>query len=153
ALVLKQFDRQGNTLSAIMRQAWESGSIRTLTKNSPAKATDAHISLIGHCTVDELRRYMSATEQANGYGNRHLWACVKRSKVLPDGGAFNLSSLIELQTEFAGAIAFARTFNEITRDDAATGMWRDVYGELSEGKPGLTGSMLARGEAHVMRLA
>jgi hypothetical protein len=31
--------------------------------------------------------------------------------------------------------------------------WHEVYEQLSEGKPGLAGSLLARAEAHVMRLA
>jgi hypothetical protein len=86
AVVLRQIERQGNTLSAVLRLAWESGTLRTLTKNSPARATGAHISLLGHITADELRRYLSTTEAASGFGNRFLWLCVKRSKCLPDGG-------------------------------------------------------------------
>jgi hypothetical protein len=39
------------------------------------------------------------------------------------------------------------------RDDQARALWHQVYGPLSEGKPGLAGSLLARAEAHVMRLA
>ena len=66
-------------------QAWDSGDLGTLTKNSSTRATGAHISLIGHITADELRRYLTQTEQANGFGNRHLWFCVKRSKELPHG--------------------------------------------------------------------
>jgi hypothetical protein len=86
AVVLRQIERQGNTLSAIIRQAWEDGHLQTLTKNSPAKATDAHISIVGHITADELRRYLSNTEAASGFGNRFLWLCVRRSKCLPEGG-------------------------------------------------------------------
>ena len=37
---------------------------------SPAKATDAHISVIGHITTDELRRSLTRTEAANGFANR-----------------------------------------------------------------------------------
>jgi hypothetical protein len=87
ASVLKMLERQGNTLSTVVRQAWESGNLRTMTKNSPAKATGAHISILGHVTAEEIRRYLSATEQANGFGNRFLWFLVRRSKVLLEGGA------------------------------------------------------------------
>src|SRR5205823_2555764 len=52
ANVLKQTERQGNTLSAILRQAWDGLDLRTLTKNSPARSTGAHVSLIGHITSD-----------------------------------------------------------------------------------------------------
>jgi hypothetical protein len=39
------------------------------------------------------------------------------------------------------------------RDEEARAVWREVYGPLSEGRPGLAGALLARAEAHVMRLA
>ncbi len=56
ASVLQVCSRDRNTLSAVMRQAWDTGYLRTMTKNSPARATDAHISIVGHVTRDELRR-------------------------------------------------------------------------------------------------
>jgi hypothetical protein len=153
ALVLKQIERQGNTLSAILRQGWESGSLRTLTKNTPARATGAHISLIGHCTADELRRYLSTTEAANGYGNRHLWFCVRRSKELPDGSPLDPSALAGLQQRLTEAVAFAKQVGVMRRDPRAREIWHSVYRALSEGKPGMVGALLARAEAHVMRLA
>ena len=39
------------------------------------------------------------------------------------------------------------------RDDAARRLWFEVYGALSEGRPGLLGAMTGRAEAQVMRLA
>jgi hypothetical protein len=153
ANVLKQTERQGNTLSAILRQAWDGGDLRTLTKNSPARATGAYVSLIGHITADELRRYLTQTETANGYGNRHLWVCAERSKQLPEGGRVDPAEWGALRNDLAGALAFARTIRQIRRDDEARGIWCEVYGQLSEGRPGLAGALLARAEAHVMRLA
>jgi hypothetical protein len=147
------FERQGNTLSVVLRQGWDGIDMRTLTKNSPAKATGAHVSLVGHITSDELRRYLTLTETANGTGNRHLWVCTQRSKKLPEGGTPNLEMMAALQNELAAAIAFARDVGEVRRDDDARSLWASIYGELSEGKPGLAGALLARSEAHVMRLA
>src|SRR5207247_3820982 len=86
ASTLKVAGRDGNTLSARIRLAFDLGDIGTLTKNSPIKATNAHISLIGHVTKDELLRYLDSTEMANGFANRILWICVQRSKLLPEGG-------------------------------------------------------------------
>jgi hypothetical protein len=71
ANVLKVMAREGNTLSPVIRAAWESGRLRTMVKNSPARATDAHISIIGHTTRDELRGLLTQTESANGFGNRN----------------------------------------------------------------------------------
>jgi hypothetical protein len=151
--VLKQTERQGNTLSPILRLAWDRGDLQSMTKNSPARATGAHFSLIGHITADELRRYLTQTETANGSGNRHLWVCARRSKVLPEGGTVDPAAWEALQGELAEALAFARGVGEVRRDDDARALWCEVYGELSEGRPGLTGALLGRAEAHVMRLA
>ena len=59
----------------------------TITKHSPTRATRPFISIIGHITADELRQALDHTSMANGYANRFLFACVKRSKLLPHGGA------------------------------------------------------------------
>jgi hypothetical protein len=153
ASVLKQTERQGNTLSATLRQAWDGGDLRTMVKNSLARATGAHVSLVGHVTAEELRRYLTQTETANGFGNRHLWVCAERSKQLPEGGAVEAGAWAGLVRELAEALAFARAAGEVRRDEEARELWRGVYGPLSEGRPGLAGALLARAEAHVMRLA
>jgi hypothetical protein len=151
--VLKQVERQGNILSATLRQAWETGNLRTLTKQSPTVATGAHISTVGHCTAEELRRYLSETEAANGLGNRHLWVCVKRSKVLPEGGRPDEGQIADLQRRLCEAYQEARCAGELRRDPEARAIWRSVYEQLSEGRPGLAGALLGRAEAHVMRMA
>jgi hypothetical protein len=151
--VLRQIERQGNTLSAVLRMAWDSGNLRSLVKNSPVRATGAHVSLIGHVTAEELRRYLSTTETANGFGNRFLWVCVQRSKSLPEGGRVDEGALADLRRRFADALVFARGQGEMARDGEAREVWREVYDDLSEGRPGLAGALLARAEAHVMRLA
>lgn len=51
------------------------------------------------------------------------------------------------------AIHFGRQERELHRDDAARAIWHRVYSELSEGKPGLAGAIIARGEAQTIRLA
>jgi hypothetical protein len=153
ANVLKQTERQGNTLSAVLRQGWETGDLRSLTKNNPAKATGAHLSIVGHITDEELRRYLSATESANGFGNRFLWFLVRRSKLLPDGGTPDLKALAEVERELSEVVAFARTVGEIARNPAARELWREVYPVLSADRTGLAGSLTGRAEAHVLRLS
>jgi hypothetical protein len=41
----------------------------------------------------------------------------------------------------------------VQREGEAREIWGEIYGELSEGQPGLSGAMLGRAEAHVMRFA
>jgi len=87
ASTLRVLSREGNTLSPLIRQAWDTGTLRSLTKNSPARATGAHVSILAHITNTELRRYLDRTEAANGLANRFLWIAVRRSKLLPEGGS------------------------------------------------------------------
>ena len=50
--VLKVARREGNTISDLLRRAWDHGNLATLTKNSPACATGAHITVAGPCSRD-----------------------------------------------------------------------------------------------------
>ena len=153
ARVLRVGEREGATLSPVLREAWDSGNLASLTKNCPAKATNAHVSVIGHITAEELRRYLTATEAGNGFGNRFLWVCAKRSKFLPDGGHPDGKALASIGNDFKLAIEHARSRGEIVRDSGAGARWRAIYHDLSDGRPGLLGSMTGRAEAQVMRLA
>jgi len=153
ASVLKVCDRETNILSTTIRQAWDSGDLRTLTKNSPAKATGAHISIIGHITRDELLRGLGSIEAANGFANRFLWIAVKRSKQLPFGGNLKDSDLSSLVVKLRRVIEWCQTPRELTFSDTAREAWIKVYGELSAGRPGLLGAILGRSEAQVLRLA
>lgn len=153
ASTLRVIGRDGNTLSPIVRQAWDSGHLRTLTKNNPAKATDAHISIIGHITRDELRRYLDSTEAGNGFANRFLWICVKRSKLLPDGGNVKAADREALARKTRTAITKARGLGELRRDDGAREIWHRVYEGLTEETPGMLGAITARSAPQTMRLA
>lgn len=153
ASVLRMLQRDGNTLSPIIRTAWESGTLRALTKNSPARATGAHISIVGHIVADELKRYLQLSEIAGGFGNRFIWICVRRSKALPDGGKLDQVDFDPILARLAAAIEFGRKPRRLERDESARAIWHKVYPDLSEGKPGLGGALIARAEAQVMRLA
>jgi hypothetical protein len=151
--VLKVIGRERNTLSAIIRQAWDTGTLRTLTKNAPAHATGAHISIIGHITRNELRREISETDMANGLANRFLWLCVRRSKCLPEGGALHTVDFAPIVQRIRECVEFARHVGTVYRDDNARTVWAKVYPRLSDGRPGLLGAATSRAEAQVMRLA
>ena len=153
AKVLKVIGRDGNTLSPVVRQAWDTGSLNSLTKTSPGRATGAHISIIGHITGQELRLLLSQLEAGNGFGNRFLLVCVRRSKMLPEGGCLDETKVAPLVDRLRAAVRHAQEVAELSRDTEARQMWRDVYPRLSAGRPGLLGAMTGRAEAHVTRLS
>jgi hypothetical protein len=107
AQVLKVLAREGNTLSAIVRQAWDGEPLQTIVRNDPLRATDAHIAILGHITRDELLRYLTATELANGFVNRYLLIAVERSKLLPFGSALDPKRLAAIRGAVRLALRFA----------------------------------------------
>jgi len=153
ASVLKAASREGNTLSATLRQAWDGSPLATLTKNSPARAIGAHVSVVGHITRQELKRYMTETETANGFANRFLFFCVRRAKVLPRGGNIKSVDFNPYVKRLSQALTFAKERREIVWSDAAGRIWDQAYLTLSADAPGMAGAVISRAEAQTIRLA
>lgn len=154
ASVLRRMEREGSSLSPILREAWDRMPLYTLVseRSRPAsKATTNHVSMIGHITRAELTRYLTRTEMANGLANRFMFVLVRRSKCLPRGGS--VPTMNTLVSELHSAIEHARACGELDFDEDAYRMWDSVYESLSEPRPGLAGEIVARAEAHVPRLA
>jgi DNA replicative helicase MCM subunit Mcm2 (Cdc46/Mcm family) len=145
--------RETHILSAVMRQAWDTGDLRVMNKNSPVRATGAHISVLGHTTGQELLLHLTGAEQANGFGNRHLWLSVKRSKLLSRGGSLKEEDLEPIINRLNEALEFARKVKELKWSNRAREFWDQLYPKLTADKPGLLGAMTARAEAQVVRLA
>lgn len=152
--VLKVMARDKNTLSAVIRNAWDGQALlQTMVKNDPNKATEAHISIIGHITRTELTQLLSACDSANGFANRFIWLCSKRSKQLPEGGNLAPNALNDIVRRLHDIVEHARGLTLVQRDPVAKEIWGMIYAQLSNGKPGLLGMALTRGTSQVMRLA
>ena len=152
AKLLQVAGRDGNTLSAQVRLAWDTGNLHVMTK-SPLKATGAHISIIGHITKEELKAELLRTDALNGFGNRFLWIYVERSKLLPRGGNLREQELAPLRGELRNAVAHATAAGMIDMTPEAWELWDTEYERLSTGQTGLLGGMVNRAEAQVRRLA
>jgi hypothetical protein len=153
AQVLKVLAREGNTLSPVVRQAWDGKPLQTMVRHSPLRAREAHIAIIGHITRDELLRYLNATELANGFFNRFLLIAVDRSKLLPFGGTLQPAALSDVSKRLGMAVRFAQSAGPLTFDDHARERWIAAYSVLSRSEAGLLGAATARAEAHTVRLA
>ena len=152
ASVLQAMQRDGNTLSATIRNAWDTGSLQNMTKEG-RRATGAHISIIGHITAEELKRNLTSTEAANGFANRYLWLCARRARLLPEPTRPDVGLMAGLGERLRQAIDAARTVGAVCRDDDARRQWAAVYGRLTEATPGLLGSVTTRAAPLVTRLS
>lgn len=153
ASTLRVLQRDGNSLSPVVRLAWDSGDLSTLTRNNPLRATGAHIGIIGHVTGRELLRYLDRTELASGFVNRFLIVAARRARLLPDGEQVPPELLDPIVERLKEVVAWAATPRILRRDESAGAMWREVYEDLSAGGPGLLGSATNRAEAQVLRLS
>jgi 5S rRNA maturation endonuclease (ribonuclease M5) len=151
--VLKVCAREGNTLSDLLRRAWDGDVLRTMTRRSPLRATGTHVSVVGHVTQAELHRLLATTDCLNGFGNRFVWVAVRRSKLLPEGGRLLDENLAPLVLRLRKALDFARTAGLLRRADAARERWADAYPILTRERGGVFGAITGRAEAQVMRMA
>ncbi|MHB1974563.1 MAG: DUF3987 domain-containing protein, partial [Acidimicrobiales bacterium] len=145
--------REANTLSPVLRNAWDGRVLQVITKHDPARSSGAHVSIIGHITAPELLRHVSGLEMANGFLNRFLLIAVRRSKLLPEGGEPDQAVLAPLAGRLRDASRHARSAGALYFDPEARQRWWEIYPSLSAGRPGLLGAVPGRAEAHVVRLA
>ena len=150
---LQAMAREGNTLSSIVRQIFDSGNLEPLTKSSKIKATGAHIGVVGHITIFELNQLLNENEIHNGLINRFLWFCARRQQVIPFPEPIPDNDLIVFQSEIRDIVAFANRIESISFSSDGREVWGEFYPELSESKGGFIGAVLERAPALVLRLA
>ena len=160
--VLKVGKREGNTLTAVIRSAWDgNGGIRTLTKN-PLEASESHISIMGHITKEELKRLISQTDIHNGFANRFLWFYVQQSKSLPSGGEFHKIDVEPIVNRIRDVLLYAH--HEMPKDNSgntlpmeidskAYQLWEKIYQPIQIDVPGIIGAVTSRVIPYVKRLA
>ena len=151
--VITAMRREGNTLSPILRSAWDSQTLEVLTRGkSKLRASGTHISIIAHITLEELDKCLSkGVEVYNGFANRFLWCEVHRSRLLPHGG--NIEVLSPYIEPLKLAILKAKTLGVLRRSPDADSLWESVYAELVESHSGTYGRVIERARPQVMRLA
>jgi len=150
---LRVMMREGSILSPTLRQAWDSGNLHPIIKNNSERATNAHLSIIGHITQHELKKYLGEVEKFNGLCNRFIWLLVGQSKFIPNPMPISGEILAPLIGEIRDAVDFARAARELKRDTDAAAIWAGIYRSLRQEKPEAVGAITRRGAPIVMRVA
>ena len=154
AAVLAQGKREGNTLLPLVRQAWDGGTLRTMTVK-PKIASDPHIGIVGHITPTELRVKLNEAERAGGTMNRFLPVLSKRSKLLPDGGNLGEADIKAMGAELRAVIDKAKTIGQMRRSTDAAKHWRELYERIAadHAGDGPVAQVVARAAPQVLRLS
>ena len=136
--VLANIRREGNILSQVLREAYDSGNLSTLTVD-PRQAIGAHINLVAHITPAELKKRLSHVEQANGFGNRFLWFYVESDKLLPHTTPIPDSVFIPLEKRLRTLqkLGTESKNQPVKLDKEASRLWESIYFQLREDRPGL----------------
>jgi hypothetical protein len=160
--VLAQIRREGNILSQILRESYDSGDLCVMTRKDPLQAFGAHICITGHITPEELHDRFNHVEMANGFGNRFLWFAVKSDKVLARCEPIPTGLYEEFAPIFGRRNNRYRSWAQRVVHESgvvplatpAMGKWEEeIYPYLREDRPGLAGALLARGSSMVLRVA
>lgn len=161
ANVLAQCKRDGNTLSATVRNLWDGRPLEPLTKTSQTRASDPHVIVLGHITGHELREKATANDQANGLLNRFMLLHVHRPKLVPLPLPTPDQVLEEMARQLANAIDFATSGGnhlgeaqrEVVLSTAARQLWAAKYPEITQDRDGRAGALMARTEVYARMLA
>nr|MDT0253858.1 hypothetical protein [Endozoicomonas sp.] len=115
ANVLAQDQRGGNTLSMVLRDAYDGKTLSNITV-TPRVATSPHISIIGHITPGELTSHKSFISQSvNGALNRNLIFFARRERTEPTPRPYTPEEAEALSQWFAESVYQAR--DEATTDN------------------------------------
>lgn len=154
ARVLKLMRRPHDILSVVLRNAWDCKSpLRTITKHESARATNAHISIVGHITEEELQKEMADCDVFNGFANRFLWLSVKRSKILPLGGKLDWKRFDQYVERLKQICKQVKAIEKMNRDKEAEEYYAAEYPNLTNGESGMLGAATNRAAPQVVRLS
>ncbi|MDI4091186.1 hypothetical protein QK428_17760 [Pseudomonas aeruginosa] len=162
ANVLHQGRRDGNTLSAALRDCWEGVDLKPATKSNRLYASDPHVCLSGAISPSELTGLMSTRELTNGFANRFLMIWAERTRMLPFPKETPQAVVEHLARRTLEVLAFVHADRHDERDHlrmelSPQAQWRyaQLYrGELNDGLgDGTVSALLERRAPMLLRLA
>lgn len=144
ANVLHQGKREGNTLSAALRDCWDGVSMKPATKSSRLWATDPHIAVIGAVTPSELLGLMASRELTNGFANRFMMFWAERTKMLAFPRATRQEDVNALAERVLEVLQFCQAERWADKDHMRVELSQDArkryealyHGELNDNSAG-----------------
>jgi putative DNA primase/helicase len=162
ANVLHQGRRDGNTLSAALRDCWDGVDLKPATKSNQVHASNPHVCLSGAISPSELTGLMSSREMSNGFANRFLMIWAERTRMLPFPKETPQAVVEHLARSTLNVLTFVHAnqpdmCEHMRMEMSAQAQWR--YAQLYRGElhedigAGVTASLLERRAPILLRLA
>ncbi len=137
ANVLHQGRRQGNTLSAALRDCWDGVCLKPATKSNRLYASHPHLCLSGAISPSELLSLMRARKLTNGFANRFLMIWAEREKIVPFPTATPQETVNALVVRILGVLDFVQAEHVTKRDHLQVGLSaqaQSIYAQLYRGE-------------------
>lgn len=151
--MFKVMERDGNSLSPRLREAWDGDDLQIMTRSAPMRATAPHICLAAAITPSEFLRSLKAVEVQNGLANRITPFWCERERFLPFGGSDSLEVKAALR-ELKVALDRSRRIGVVGWAPDGRDWYAEHYSMLAAPQAsGVLGALLARGAPIVQRLA
>ncbi|EHR53357.1 hypothetical protein SacmaDRAFT_5192 [Saccharomonospora marina XMU15] len=154
AAVMARMKREGNSLSATLRGAWEGGDLSTLAVSARI-APSSHVGIVAHITPEEFRAKVSASDLAGGTYNRFLPIMVARARFLPGGQGAPLAIINGLGAELAERLEHGGELGALGFTTAGDELWRRLYVEFGtdSGDSGPVEQFVSRAAPYCLRIA
>jgi hypothetical protein len=130
ASAMARMKREGNTLSATLRAAWEGGNLTTLNVDARV-ARRGHVGILAHITPGEFKAKVSASDLAGGTYNRFLPLAVAQSKFLHLPTSPAPEFLADLGTGLAERLEQAGRVTTVGFAPATRDLWAALYLEFA----------------------
>jgi len=132
ANVLHQGRREGNTLSAALRDCWDGVSLKPATKSNRLYASHPHLCLSGAISPSELKELMRAREMTNGFANRFLMVWAERERIVPFPKTTSQETIDELAIRIVAILEFVKAECVTERDNLSVSLTPQAQGLYSE---------------------
>ncbi len=158
---LAQGKREGNTLTAALRDAWDGSDIKPLVKHSPTHCTAPHISIWANITPRELKAMLTERDVSNGFLNRFLFVWAERTGLVPIPERMPEELVKHLAEHTLNIVQWARGEYPARQNTRRMGLSKDaealykgMYPMLCDGNaPERVATLLERAAPYTLRLA
>lgn len=154
AAVMARMKREGNTLSATLRAAWDGGDLSNLGVTARI-AKETHVGILAHITPKEFRAKVSASDMAGGTYNRFLPIAVAQAQFLPLSQGAAPETINRVGGELCERLNAGSGLGLLSLTDNATELWTELYIEFNSdhGDSGPVEEFITRAAPNCLRIA
>jgi hypothetical protein len=148
--------RDNNTLSSVLRDAWDGKPLQVNTRHLRLCVENVSLGIIANVTRSDLVK-INPVDIGNGFINRFMFIWSERGRLLPEGA--NIDALFKSEAfalvlkELHEAIAASAERGEVVRSPESEELWKSMYYDFNRGGDTVVDKLIARNDAHTMRLS